>query len=201
MQAVTLGFQEFKGSGADETLWAGKIARRYGAEHHCQWITREDFQRDLPRILHGMDQPSTDGVNTYFVAKAAAAAGLKAALSGLGGDELLGGYPSFREVPRLAGALAWAAKFPRLGRAFRIMSAPLMQHLDLSQICRAAGVRRHLRRGLPAAPEPVHALGTAGGPGPGPGPGRLAGTATPGTPGGNGAGAEGKPSAGFRPGD
>ncbi len=129
MQAVTLGFQEFKGSVADETLWAGKIARRYGAEHHCQWITREDFQRDLPRILHGMDQPSTDGVNTYFVAKAAAAAGLKVALSGLGGDELLGGYPSFQEVPRLAGVLAWAAKFPRLGRACRIISAPLMQHL------------------------------------------------------------------------
>jgi len=129
MQAITLGFQEFKGGIADETLWAGKIARRYGAQHHCQWITREDFHQDLPRILQGMDQPSLDGVNTYFVAKAAAAAGLKAALSGLGGDELLGGYPSFREVPRLAGALAWAVKFPRLGRAFRIMSAPLMQHL------------------------------------------------------------------------
>ena len=129
MQAVTLGFEEFKGSLADETLWAGKIARRYGAEHHCQWITRGDFQRDLPRILHGMDQPSMDGVNTYFVAKAAAAAGLKVALSGLGGDELLGGYPSFKEVPRLAGVLAWAAKFPGLGRAFRVMSAPVLKHL------------------------------------------------------------------------
>jgi len=129
LNAITLGFQELKGSAADETLLAGQIARRYGARHHCQWITREDFHQDLPRILQGMDQPSLDGVNTYFVAKAAVAAGLKAALSGLGGDELLGGYPSFREIPRLAGALAWAAKFPRLGRAFRIMSAPLMQHL------------------------------------------------------------------------
>jgi asparagine synthase (glutamine-hydrolysing) len=75
-----------------------------------------------------MDQPTIDGVNTYFVAKAAAAAGLKVALSGLGGDELLGGYPSFGEIPRLAGALAWAAKFPRLGRTFRIISAPVLKH-------------------------------------------------------------------------
>jgi asparagine synthase (glutamine-hydrolysing) len=128
MQAVTLGFQELKDGTADETLWAGKVARRYGAEHHCQWITREDFHRDLPKILQAMDQPSVDGVNTYFVAQAAAAAGLKAVLSGLGGDELLGGYPSFRDVPRLAGTLAWARRFPGLGRAFRSISAPLLQH-------------------------------------------------------------------------
>ncbi|MGA7576869.1 MAG: asparagine synthase (glutamine-hydrolyzing) [Desulfobaccales bacterium] len=125
LNAVTLGFQELQGGAADETRWAGEIARRYGARHHCQWITREDFQEDLAKILHSMDQPSLDGVNTYFVAKAAAAAGLKAALSGLGGDELLGGYPSFREIPRLTGALARVGRVPGLGRAFRIISAPL----------------------------------------------------------------------------
>jgi asparagine synthase (glutamine-hydrolysing) len=74
-----------------------------------------------------MDQPSTDGVNTYFVAQAAAAAGLKAALSGLGGDELLGGYPSFQDVPRLAG-LPWGFKMAGLGRAFRSLSAPVWKH-------------------------------------------------------------------------
>ena len=110
-------------------MLAGQVARRYGAEQQCHWITREDFQRDLPRILQAMDQPSTDGVNTYFVAQAAAAAGLKAALSGLGGDELFGGYPSFRDVPRLAGALNWAANLPQLGRAFRVISAPVLKYL------------------------------------------------------------------------
>jgi len=127
LNAVTLGFQELQGGAADETRWAGEIARRYGARHHCQWITREDFQQDLARILHSMDQPSIDGVNTYFVAKAAAAAGLKAALSGLGGDELLGGYPSFRGIPRLTGALARVGRVPGLGRTFRIISAPLLK--------------------------------------------------------------------------
>ncbi len=48
LNAVTLGFGELKGGAADETLWAGRIAQRYGAEQHCHWITREDFQRDLP---------------------------------------------------------------------------------------------------------------------------------------------------------
>jgi asparagine synthase (glutamine-hydrolysing) len=46
-----------------------------------------------------MDQPTTDGVNSYFVSKTAKKAGLKAALSGLGGDELFGSYPSFNQIP------------------------------------------------------------------------------------------------------
>jgi asparagine synthase (glutamine-hydrolysing) len=127
LNAVTLGFQELRGGAADETRWAGEIARRYGARHHCQWITRDDFSQEFTKILQSMDQPSLDGVNTYFVAKAAAAAGLKAALSGLGGDELLGGYPSFRGIPRLTGALAGMSRVPGLGRAFRIISAPLLK--------------------------------------------------------------------------
>ncbi len=127
LNAVTLGFQELRGGAADETRWAGEIARRYGARHHCQWITRDDFSQEFTKILESMDQPSLDGVNTYFVAKAAAAAGLKAALSGLGGDELLGGYPSFRGIPRLTGALAGMSRVPGLGRAFRIISAPLLK--------------------------------------------------------------------------
>ena len=59
-----------------------------------------EFAADLPRILHAMDQPTIEGINTWFVSKAAHEAGLKVAVSGLGGDELFGGYPSFQSLPR-----------------------------------------------------------------------------------------------------
>jgi asparagine synthase (glutamine-hydrolysing) len=74
-----------------------------------------------------MDQPATDGVNMYFVAKAAAAAGMKTALSGLGGDELLGGYPSFHDIPRMVRTLSPIGGVPGLGRLCRIVAAPWLK--------------------------------------------------------------------------
>jgi asparagine synthase (glutamine-hydrolysing) len=128
LHSITLGFQELRGSGYDETTYAAEIAARYGTVHQTQWITKEDFQRDYQRILEVMDQPATDGVNMYFVAKIAAAAGMKTALSGLGGDELLGGYPSFRDIPRLVRNFSLAGGVPGLGRMFRTVTAPWLKH-------------------------------------------------------------------------
>ena len=70
---------------------------------------------DLPLILEAMDQPSIDGVNAWFVSKAAKEAGLKVAISGLGGDELLGGYPSFLDLPRWRRRFGLLAGVPGLG--------------------------------------------------------------------------------------
>ncbi len=128
LHSITLGFEELRGGGHDETSYAAEIAARYGTVHQTQWITREDFQRDYQRILEVMDQPATDGVNMYFVAKIAAAAGMKTALSGLGGDELLGGYPSFHDIPRMARTLSLAGGFPGLGRMFRAVTAPWLKY-------------------------------------------------------------------------
>ena len=123
----TIGFQELRGSASDETAFAAKIAARYGTIHQTQWITREDFAGDYQRILEVMDQPATDGVNMYFVAKIAAAAGMKTALSGLGGDELFGGYSSFRDIPRMARTFSLARSFPGLGRMCRKVAAPVLK--------------------------------------------------------------------------
>ena len=98
--ALTLGFAEFKGQSLDEAPLAAEVAARYGARHVVRTIDRAEFERDLPALLEAMDLPSIDGINTWFVAKAAHEAGIKVALSGLGADECFGGYPSFRDVPR-----------------------------------------------------------------------------------------------------
>jgi asparagine synthase (glutamine-hydrolysing) len=62
------------------------IARSYGAEHSEIRVTADDFMEQIPRFLCAMDQPTADGLNTFFVSKAAHDSGLKAVLSGLGGD-------------------------------------------------------------------------------------------------------------------
>ncbi|MGE5505911.1 MAG: asparagine synthase (glutamine-hydrolyzing) [Actinomycetota bacterium] len=105
-RTVTLGFAEFAGSPQDEVPLAEVAARAYGADHATVRITAGDFAASRERILADMDQPSIDGVNTWFVARAAAARGLKVALSGLGGDELFAGYDSFVRIPRQLRAVA-----------------------------------------------------------------------------------------------
>ena len=111
-RAVTLSFAEFRGTPEDETPLAARVAARYEAEHTVRTVDEAEFTRDLPRILDAMDQPSMDGINTWFVAKAAHEAGLKVALSGVGGDELLGGYTSFTDIPQWRRRYGWAARIP-----------------------------------------------------------------------------------------
>src|SRR5207244_10877065 len=100
-RTVTVAFEEFRGATEDEAPLAGRFARERGLPHTTRLVTRAEFRADLPRIFDAMDQPTIDGVNTWFVSKAAAEAGLKVAISGLGGDELFGSYPAFRALPRL----------------------------------------------------------------------------------------------------
>jgi asparagine synthase (glutamine-hydrolysing) len=126
LNAVTLGFREFEGTGQNEVPLATAVARQFGINHQSQWITLEHFESELAQLLEAMDQPSIDGVNTYFVSRAAAEAGMKVALSGLGGDELFGGYPSYRQVPALVDRLRWALPFPSAGRTIRQMLAPFL---------------------------------------------------------------------------
>ena len=121
IRAITLAFEEYRGTPEDESVLAADVARSYGAEHVVRFVSEEEFRADLPAIMGAMDQPSIDGVNTWFVSKAAREAGLKVALSGLGGDELLAGYPSFNDLPRWV-ARAWLpSRIPGLGRAARMI--------------------------------------------------------------------------------
>jgi asparagine synthase (glutamine-hydrolysing) len=124
LRAVTLGFSEFDGTANDEVPVAAEVARTFGIPHAPHRITGADFNAELEGILEAMDQPSTDGVNTYFVSRAAARSGLKVALSGVGGDELFGGYPSFTQLPRVATWQGFAGGVHLLGRLARTLLAP-----------------------------------------------------------------------------
>jgi asparagine synthase (glutamine-hydrolysing) len=105
--ALIFGEAEFSEQGP-----ARLAAEAFGTEHHEELLTGQRVAADLPRILASLDQPTGDGINTWYVSQAARAGGVTVALSGLGGDELFGGYPSFRDLPRLNALLPWWRRLP-----------------------------------------------------------------------------------------
>ena len=125
---LTLGFKEYAGTEKDEVPLAELVAQHYGTTHHTRWINKDAFAASLSRLLDAMDQPSIDGVNSNFVCKAAHDAGLKVALSGVGGDELFAGYSGFQKIPRMVGWISPISRIPGLGASFRRISAPILKH-------------------------------------------------------------------------
>jgi asparagine synthase (glutamine-hydrolysing) len=101
LEGLTIAYDEFAGRHEDEAPVAARLAAHYGIRHIVGRITRDEFLADLPRIFDAMDQPSIDGINTWYASKAIAEHGLKVAVSGVSGDELFQGYSSFRTLPRL----------------------------------------------------------------------------------------------------
>jgi asparagine synthase (glutamine-hydrolysing) len=131
LHAFTIALEE---SSLDETAHARAVASHFGAEHHVVRLAANRIAEDIDDALAALDQPSADGVNTYFVAKAVKAAGFPVALSGIGGDELFAGYPKFRTFrdvmrlrPLLAAAPSRAARWIPGGR----LSVRMQQGLDL----------------------------------------------------------------------
>ncbi|HUR58850.1 MAG TPA: asparagine synthase (glutamine-hydrolyzing) [Opitutaceae bacterium] len=101
---------DFAEEGYSEAAGASATAKHFGTEHRTTVLSGPDVARDVEKLLAGLDQPTGDGINTYYASAAARSGGVTVALSGLGGDELFGGYPSFRDLPRLARWLpAWRA--------------------------------------------------------------------------------------------
>ena len=74
------------------------LIKQLNCKHHQLLLKEEDFHNSFESILQSMDLPSCDGINTWFISRYAKEIGLKAVLSGLGGDELYGGYPSFNRI-------------------------------------------------------------------------------------------------------
>ena len=103
----------FSEKGFDESYYARQISKIYNTEHHEIRLTESDFIEKLPDALHSLDTPTFDGLNTYYLSRAIKDAGITVALSGMGGDELFGGYESFNIIPKLRIASKALKYFPQ----------------------------------------------------------------------------------------
>jgi asparagine synthase (glutamine-hydrolysing) len=142
---VTFAEEEF-----DESQEARQLAERLRTRHCEVRITSRDFLSAMPAFLASLDQPTNDGINSYFVSRAAKQCGLTVALSGLGGDEVFWGYPHYRRMtgrfspvrlltgmPRFVQRPAWsgAASVGRLrGRESWMRLRPLAKRTDAARL-------------------------------------------------------------------
>ena len=115
----------------DENAYARHVAERFQTEHTEIHLTEAALLEQLPVALAQMDQPTGDGINTYVVARAVRATGIKVALSGLGGDEFFAGYPSFKRVPR---ALKYLRRWRGAPQSLRRLAAGAVLTLGNSSI-------------------------------------------------------------------
>jgi len=123
VHTFTLSFEE---QAYNEGEFARAIARAIGTEHRDIRLTESHFAAALDTAIDTLDQPTFDGLNSYYISRAVREAGLTAALVGTGGDELFGGYPSFHAMPTLQ---AWARRTRMMPVALRILGARVVSRL------------------------------------------------------------------------
>ncbi len=104
LQTLSIVFDE---EAYSERKYQEIIIKKTAANHRTFTVSEEQFFAALPDVMEAMDQPSTDGINSYFICKYAKEAGLTAVLSGLGADELFGGYNSFANSKKITQVKKW----------------------------------------------------------------------------------------------
>jgi asparagine synthase (glutamine-hydrolysing) len=119
IHTFTLAFEEQE---FNEGLIARQIAAAIGTQHHEVVLTEGRFVENLETALDSLDQPTFDGLNAYYMSQAIRAAGFTVALSGTGGDELFGGYTSYRDLPVLQ---RWCRRVAWVPRGLQVAAATL----------------------------------------------------------------------------
>lgn len=149
----------FHGTTMDESSDARAVAARFGTQHTEVRLPNSEVAAEVPLAVASMDLPSIDGVNTFIVSRAVRSRGIKVVLSGLGGDELFGGYRSFRLLPL---AMKWAGVGGLIPRQFAAwfsggdrgyeMMRPALSLGERYGVLRALWPETELRRmGVPAS--------------------------------------------------
>jgi asparagine synthase (glutamine-hydrolysing) len=119
IHTFTLAFEEQE---LNEGPIARQIAAAIGTQHHEVVLTEGRFVENLETALDSLDQPTFDGLNAYYMSHAIRAAGFTVALSGTGGDELFGGYTSYRDLPVLQ---RWCRRAGWVPRGLQVAAATL----------------------------------------------------------------------------
>src|SRR5215470_11114550 len=127
VHTFTLAFEEQE---LNEGPIARQIAAAIGTHHHEVVLTEGHFVENLDAALDSLDQPTFDGLNAYYMSHAIRAAGFTVALSGTGGDELFGGYASYRHLPMLQ---RWSQRIAWIPRSLQVAAATLATRL----LCRS----------------------------------------------------------------
>jgi asparagine synthase (glutamine-hydrolysing) len=113
LNTFSIVFQE---ADYNEAEYSRAVAQKFGTDHHEILVSQRDALEAVPGAVQAMDQPTIDGLNTYLISRQTRAAGIKVALSGLGGDELFAGYSTFHSVPRMESFTRFWGHLPALAR-------------------------------------------------------------------------------------
>ncbi len=151
LNSLSLYFSEEKYS---EKTYQDLLLQQVNCQRNQYKLEGNEFLETLPKILHDMDLPSCDGINTWFISKYAKEQGLKAVLSGIGADELLGGYPSFKRL-KLA---ALVQQSPNLALGSKLIRGRKLSRLNYLQMEGISGLYLFLR-GHFAPTDIAHQLG------------------------------------------
>ena len=141
LNTFSIVFQE---ADYNEAEYSRAVAQKFGTDHHEILVSQRDALEAVPGAFQAMDQPSIDGLNTYLISRQTRAAGIKVALSGLGGDEFFAGYSTFHSVPRMESFARVWGHFPALARrtlagAFTLLAPDSDQNRKLAALASGNG--------------------------------------------------------------
>lgn len=131
----------FREQDYSEAEYSRAVAEKFGTDHHEITVSQADLFAAIDPAIRAMDQPTIDGINTYFVSERTRAAGVKVAISGLGGDEMFAGYSTFHTVPRMESLAYGLNLFPPavrhlLGNLFAGLAPETDQNRKLAALAR-----------------------------------------------------------------